>query len=92
MSLPWKSHHPPLPDHYDPLSEEACKPFKETQADPQLLNEYNRIICDRQEKGIVEKVAQTGTVSERIHYLPHHGVVQQDNATSKLKIVYDAST
>ena len=29
--------------------------------------------------------------SDRVHYLPHHGVVRQDKATSKLRIVYDAS-
>ena len=30
-------------------------------------------------------------VSDRTHYLPHHGIVQQDKTTSKLRIVYDAS-
>ena len=33
----------------------------------------------------------TLTSSDRIHYLPHHGIVRQDKTTSKLRIIYDAS-
>ena len=31
------------------------------------------------------------TNAERVHYLPHHAVVQQDKATTKLRVIYDAS-
>lgn len=63
----------------------------------QLLLEYDTIIPhfiirDQLRMGIVEVIAVPAlTVSDRTHYLPHHGVVRQDKATSKLRIVYDAS-
>ena len=30
-------------------------------------------------------------VSGKLHYLPHHGVVQNDKQTTKLRVVFDAS-
>ena len=65
----------------------------EVKQTPQVLSEYNSIIQDRLNKGIVEKIPQPAVVvSDHAHYyLPHHGVVRQDKTTSKLRIVYNAS-
>ena len=62
--------------------------------EPELIQEYHRIIEDQISQGIVEKVpAEQGEVneSETVHYLPHHGVVRRDRETTKLRIVYDGS-
>ena len=66
------------------------KMFKE----PEVIHEYNQIIEDHVNKGIVEKVAteeNKGKENERVHYLPHHAVIRRDRETSKLRIVYDGS-
>ena len=92
VSLPWKEHHPPLPDNFDLCCKRLVSLLKRLRQTPQLLTEYDTIIKDQLDKGIVEVVAQpTLAVSDQVHYLPHHGVVRQDKATSKLRIVYDAS-
>ena len=92
VSLPWKEHHPPLPDHYDLCCKRFTKLFKRLRQTPSLLTDYNTVIKDQVSKGIVEVVTQPSpAVNGRVHYLPHHGVVRQDKATSKLRIVYDAS-
>ena len=92
VSLPWKEHHPLLPDHYDLCHKRLANLLKRLRQTPQLLSDYNTIIQDQLNDGIVEAVTQTSpAANRRIHYLPHHGVVRQDKATSKLRIVYDAS-
>ena len=89
VCLPWKECHPPLPELCYRRLMSLLKRLRQT---PQLLTEYNTIIQDQLSKGIVEIVPQPSvSVSDRTHYLPHHGVVRQDKATSKLRIVYDAS-
>ena len=92
VCLPWKDCHPPLLDHRELCQKRLTSLLKRLRQMPQLLTEYNTIIQDQLGKGIVEMVPQpTLSVSDRAHYLPHHGVIRQDKATSKLRIVYDAS-
>ena len=81
VSLPWKEHYPPLPDNYD-LGHNLLRRLRRT---PQLLYDYNAIIQDQVNKGIVKIVTQQSPASNgRIHYLPHHGVLRRDKAISKL--------
>ena len=89
VSLPWKKHHPPLPDHHDFCLNWLTNLLKRLRKTPKLLADYDAIIQDQVSKGIVEVV--TDPSSTVTGYLPHHGVFRQDKATSKLRIVYDAS-
>ena len=92
VKLPWKEHHPPLPDNLNLCHKRLIGLLKRLRQSPQLLSEYNSIVRDQTERGIVEVVSKsTPAISDRTHYLPHHCVVRQDKATSKLRIVYDAS-
>ena len=34
----------------------------------------------------------SSTLSKLVHYLPHHAVVRRDKDTTKLRVVYDASS
>ena len=56
---------------------------------PELIQKYD-IITDQREKGIIEKV---GSESNSLikHYIPHHAVVNPTKATTKARVVYDAS-
>ena len=49
------------------------------------------MIKDQVERGIVEVVDKATFQGESIYYLLHHPVVREDKATTKLRIVYDAS-
>ena len=89
VGLPWKEQHPPLRDHYELCCKRLGGLLRRLKQTPQILDEYNRIITDQLDRGIIERVPQTK--GDRTHYLPHHGVIRQDKTTSKLRIVYDAS-
>ena len=59
---------------------------------PAILHQYNAVIQDQVNKGMVEPVAEPKENNVRqIHYLPHHAVLREDKATTKLRVVYDAS-
>ena len=61
--------------------------------DQRLLNEYDEIIKEQLQLGIIEEVkAETDDkFSETVHYLPHHAVLRQDRETTKVRVVYDGS-
>ena len=48
-----------------------------------ILEEYNKVIRDREARGMVENVSAAGDSDiGRIHYLPHHEVIQEDKHTT----------
>ena len=57
---------------------------------PELIQKYDDIITDQREKGTREKV---GSESNSLikHYIPHHAAVNPTKATTKVRVVYDAS-
>ena len=63
-----------------------------------MLLEYDKIIRDQLQVGIIETVEPELTKGGAeacsklpVHYLPHHEVVRQDSQTTKLRIVDDGS-
>ena len=57
---------------------------------PELIQKYDDIINDQLNKGVIEKV---GCELDSLikHYIPHHAVVNPAKATTKVRVVYDAS-
>ena len=57
---------------------------------PELIQKYDDSITDQLNKGDIEKV---GCESNSLikHYIPHFAVVNPAKATTKVRIVYDAS-
>ena len=66
--------------------------LKRLREDPKTLKEYDNIIHEQLDRGIIERVDPTSTgEGSRIHYLPHHAIIRRDKKTTKMWIVYDAS-
>ena len=58
---------------------------------PENLNAYNAIIKEQAEVGIIERVMELET-PDKVHYLPHHAVIRNEAKTTKIRVVYDASS
>ena len=67
----------------------AC--LRRLKQEPTILEEYDRILQDQLNKGIIEAVQPDETPSGAVHYLPHHTVVRRDKTTTKVRVVYNAS-
>ena len=63
----------------------------ERTMDGKLMESYNKILNEQLEKGIIEKVSPALSEAQHKHYLPHHPVVTPTKATTKVRLVYDAS-
>ena len=92
VELPWKPHHRPLPTNLELCRKRLTNLLKKLKSTPEILHEYNRVIQEQLQKGIVEEVPDGSRGDDsKVHYLPHHAVVRKDKATTKVRVVYDAS-
>ena len=58
---------------------------------PKIYGQYNNIISQQAEQSIIEQVTELEAAGT-IHYLPHRAVVRENAETTKVRIVYDASS
>ena len=69
---------------------------KRLERNNELLQEYNNIIKEQFKLNVIEKVPPSETRNfdqvRDIHYLPHKLVLKDDCVTSKVCIVFDASS
>ena len=82
----------PLRDNYLPSLRRLHGLLKWLRQNPELLRQYDSTIRDQLEKGIVESVPTEEETTNPILYLPHHTVIRGDKYTTKLRVVYDASS
>ena len=91
--LPWKQKHDLLPDNYESSKDRLISLLRRLQKNPKLLKEYDEVIRNQEEEGIIEKIPEDVIVKPgRIHYLPHHPIIRNDRETTKLRVVHDASS
>ena len=93
VRLPWKMHHRMLQDNLELCQMRLCGLIKRLRQSPHILREYDGIIKEQINQGIVETVDDPLNTSRpnRTHYLPHHGVIREGKLTTKLRIIFDAS-
>ena len=96
VSLPWREGHDPLPTNYELSRKRLTGLLRRLRQTPEILKEYDSIIRTQLQEGIVELVREDAAADRAIpptqHYLPHHPVIRQDKDSTKVRVVYDASS
>jgi len=91
VKLPWKSDllKAPLPDNKF-LSEKRLKSQIKKLSANDDLEAYDNIIKEQLKAGIIEEVPEN-TIGKQ-HYIPHHAVIRREAETTKVRVVFDASS
>ena len=93
VKLPWMEHHKTLPDNYENSVARLKSQIRRLRRNPEVLKDYNAVIEDQVQKGVIEKVDTSASVElGQVHYLPHQAVVREEALTTKLRVVFDASS
>ncbi|XP_048580427.1 uncharacterized protein LOC116614572 [Nematostella vectensis] len=91
VKLPWKEGIECLPSNYGNSVTRLRGQLARLQKEPDIRAEYDAIIKQQVESGIIERVYELESAN-KVHYLPHHAVVRKEAKTTKVRIVYDASS
>ncbi|KAH7698793.1 Pao retrotransposon peptidase family protein, partial [Aphelenchoides avenae] len=91
---PWISDDPELSTNLAIARRRLIGTWQRLAKSPELLNKYDQVIKEQENLGIIELAPLEKDRSDNaplVTYLPHHPVVREDKATTKVRIVYDAS-
>ena len=94
VTLPIKNEESKIPDNHSVASIRLNSLLKRLQLKPDIFEQYDNVIKEQLAAGVIEKVEEglEPRPPGSVHYIPHHEVLRQDRQTTKLRIVYDASS
>ena len=87
--LPWKGNHPPLPNNKEGSLRRLASLVRKLERNGSI-DDYHAVIQEQLAEGIVERAPNS--VEGQEFYIPHKGVLRETAESTKLRIVYDAST
>ncbi|GFT14098.1 integrase catalytic domain-containing protein [Nephila pilipes] len=93
VKLPWKDNlKESLDNNYEIVHERFSKLCHKFKNDQSLYTEYKNVVDSYVEQNIVERVPNSNVVGDAEFYLAHRAVIRHDRVSSKLRIVFDASS
>ena len=91
VKLSFKDNHPMLSDNYTNASRKLATVIKKPQTE--ILKQYDQVIKEQSESGVVKELQQDQVLEPgNVYYLPHKAVMRLDRDTTKVRVVYDASS
>ena len=95
VKLPWidQTSLPPLADKYELCKGRLNSLLFRLNKEPNLLNDYDKIICDQLRDGIIEPIPEFEYGRTDSYFIPHHPMIRRDSGrdTTKVRIVFDGS-
>lgn len=91
VGIPWKGDKQSLPDNYEAALKRLQNIEKRLLKDQELGKSYSAVIDTYLEKGYIKKTEKTEQELGKVWFLPHFPVIRPDKATTKTRIVFDAS-
>lgn len=94
VSLPWKKDWGDLNDNYAVAKKRLNSLTRRCKRDPNLQRQYRETLNDYENNNIIEKVSfpSEKAVNKPVYYLPHQPVFRDESLTTKMRIVFDASS
>ncbi|KAL9954863.1 hypothetical protein ACROYT_G042448 [Oculina patagonica] len=89
--MPWKESLVPASNEYELCVTRLRQLHSRLKKNKELLKDYDNVIKDQINSGIIEAVPELDDDQAPMHFLPHHGVIRSDRETTKLRVVFDGS-
>ncbi len=91
--LLWKKEVPELANNEQGSKARLKKLVQRLERQPQLYDKYEEILREQEHEGIIERVSdQKVNGKTKSFYLPHRAVIRESAETTKVRIVFDASS
>ena len=94
VSLPVKDCHPTISDNYALAAKRLSSLLQRLELQPEIFEKYESVIKEQLSTGVIEKVNDNcdNLSPGSSHYIPHSAVCDEKHQTTKLRIVYNASS
>ncbi|GBM11079.1 hypothetical protein AVEN_206495-1 [Araneus ventricosus] len=93
VKFPWKSNMKHLLNNNRDIASRRFSKLKSNFInDPSLFSDYKKVIDEHLRESIIERIKDSDENKENTYYLPHRAVIRKDHSTTRLRIVFDASS
>ncbi|GBN30439.1 hypothetical protein AVEN_268590-1, partial [Araneus ventricosus] len=93
VELPWKRDCHELNDNYSVAKKRLHSLVRRFKENPDLNLQYRETLHDYEKNGIIEKVPNPeNPINKPVFYMPHQPVFRDESSTTKMRIVFDASS
>lgn len=92
VNLPWKENID-MQNNKNTAMHRLIQLTRRLNKNEKLLERYDKAISEYFSSGVAEKVSEnSGYESNLCYYMPHQAVIREDRETTKVRVVFDASS